>query len=75
MPVMDGLQATKEIRKLGYTNKIFALSAQVMNKDGERLAAGMDASFTKPIHISEVMLEIAKIVVEQETQHNVDCVA
>ena len=52
MPVMDGFEATKEIRKLNrYKNvPIFALSAAVMQQDKELTTqAGMDEHLAKPI--------------------------
>jgi CheY-like chemotaxis protein len=54
MPEMDGIAATKEIRRLEALNgkrlPIFALTAHISEQDEERcLAAGMDKHLTKPI--------------------------
>ena len=57
MPVMDGYEATAEIRKLpdGHEVPIVALSANAFKEDIERsLAAGMNAHVSKPIDIKEL---------------------
>ena len=68
MPEMDGIAATKEIRRLesvhGIRLPIFALTAHAMKSDEEQcLAAGMDAHFTKPIQ-PEVLLGALRDVAE-----------
>lgn len=52
MPIMDGISATEEIRRLGYLSlPIVAMTANAMNIDRERcLAAGMNDFITKPIN-------------------------
>ncbi len=57
MPVMDGYEATKKIRKLDINQPfIIALTANAFKEDEDKcLASGMDAFLSKP-------LEIAKIV-------------
>ena len=56
MPEMDGLQATQEIRKLGYADiPIVAMTANAMKGDKENcLAAGMNSFITKPINRKRV---------------------
>jgi signal transduction histidine kinase/ActR/RegA family two-component response regulator len=62
MPIMDGLTATREIRKLEVKQKlghsllpIFAMTANAMKGDREIcLDAGMDDYLTKPVKIAQI---------------------
>lgn len=54
MPIMNGVDATIEIRKLGINIPIIALTANALRGDKERfLEAGMDGYLSKPIDIKE----------------------
>jgi CheY-like chemotaxis protein len=60
MPEMDGIAATKEIRRLeamsGRRIPIFALTAHNLKSDEERcLAAGMDLHLTKPLQVEKLL--------------------
>lgn len=58
MPVMDGYEATKQIRKLpgGGKARIIALSANAFAEDKKKSKeAGMDDHIAKPIDIDELM--------------------
>jgi CheY-like chemotaxis protein len=66
MPEMDGIAATKEIRRLESMNgrrlPIFALTAHAAESDKEQcLAAGMDMHLTKPIQ-TEILLGVLRDV-------------
>lgn len=61
MPVMDGLEASREIKKMkeGKYIRIIGLSANVFKEDIERAyEAGMDDYLTKPIKIQDVVMKI-----------------
>jgi CheY-like chemotaxis protein len=60
MPVMDGFQATKSIRKLADPKKarlpIIAMTAHALKGDAERcLGAGMDGYISKPVKGEELI--------------------
>jgi len=58
MPIMDGYEATRLIRKNGYINLIICgLSANAMKKDLELAeAAGMNDYLTKPIEPNDMLI-------------------
>ena len=73
MPVMDGFEATAEIRALDGSEadiRIVALTANAMKGDRERcLAAGMDDYLAKPFtkkELSEVLDRQLYIVVAKD---------
>ena len=65
MPVMNGIEATKEIRKLpridATITPIVALTANAFEEDVRNsLAAGMNDHLTKPVEISQVIKTLIK---------------
>ncbi|MGB7762012.1 MAG: ATP-binding protein [Bryobacteraceae bacterium] len=65
MPEMDGLEATREIRRRerdsGRRICIMAMTANAMSGDRERcLSAGMDGYFTKPMRAQEILDWLAR---------------
>lgn len=55
MPIMDGYEATKQIRKFDQEIPIIALSAAVMEEDlKQTLDAGMNQHIAKPIDFREL---------------------
>jgi len=63
MPVMDGIEATKQIRKLGIDIPIIALTANAMNQDIKNsLDAGMNEHISKPINVEELYQIISKYI-------------
>ena len=66
MPVMDGLEATREIRakeqQLGKHVTIIAMTANAMTGDRERcLEAGMDEYIPKPVDVMKLVEVLEKI--------------
>jgi len=66
MPVMDGLEATRNIRirerKLGRRTPIMAMTAHAMQGDRERcIAAGMDDYIAKPIRPQQLFAKLAEL--------------
>jgi CheY-like chemotaxis protein len=63
MPEMDGLDATREIRKLANAAQphIVAMTANAMEGDREMcIAAGMNDYISKPIRVNELVEALLK---------------
>jgi len=76
MPVMDGLEATKAIRRreamLGGHTPIFAVTANAMEGDKETcLRSGMDGYLAKPVRLSSIrdLLEGAQVMFNLNQDH------
>ena len=67
MPVLDGLDATRQIRAIDHENAknipIIAMTANVFREDIEKcLDAGMNAHVGKPLDISEVLEQLQRYI-------------
>lgn len=62
MPEMDGFEATRAIRELGYEDlKIVALTANALKGDKDKcLAAGMDDFVSKPVEKEDLIRNLIK---------------
>ena len=67
MPKMDGVQATKIIRDLGYTHPIVALTANAVKGQQEMfLANGFDDFISKPIDIRQLNTVLKKFIRDKQ---------
>lgn len=63
MPLMDGFEATKLIRKLGFQNPIIAFTAYTYEKDHQKaLSAGCNGVITKPVSKQDLLNKISVLV-------------
>lgn len=63
MPVLDGYEATRQIRASGNIIPIIALTAHVMDGEKERcIACGMDGYVAKPLRSFELLDEIRRVL-------------
>ena len=65
MPVMDGLEATRQIRRINredtYLIPIIAMTASAYEEAYRKsIAAGMDAHLTKPVEVSTLIHQLAR---------------
>ena len=68
MPVLDGYEATRQLRKRGYTGTIVALTAHAMAEDCQKcLAAGCNDYLPKPFQHRALLKMVARhITAEKE---------
>ncbi len=65
MPIMDGLQASRAIRATGSTVPILAVTADLVDKEGEKFSqAGMNGCVTKPYELGALLKEVERVLEE-----------
>jgi PAS domain S-box-containing protein len=71
MPVMDGYQATSQLRERGYTGPIVALTAHAMSEDSRKcLACGCNDYVTKPIEREKLLAAVERWMTPGRTHDN-----
>lgn len=66
MPIMDGYEATKELRKLGNRTPIIAMTANAFSEDRKKAKeVGMDGYIAKPIDVNKLVSIIMNILGDQ----------
>jgi CheY-like chemotaxis protein/nitrogen-specific signal transduction histidine kinase/ferredoxin len=67
MPQMDGIEATKRLRDLGYQAPIVALTANAVSGQAEMfLQNGFDAFISKPIDIRELNASLIRLIRDKQ---------
>jgi PAS domain S-box-containing protein len=67
MPEMDGIEATRRIRKINQDTPVLAITAHALHGDREKfLSQGMDGYISKPIKVEKLVEEIEKCISRKE---------
>ena len=73
MPEMDGIEATKKIRELGYTAPIIALTANAVAGQAENfLSQGFDDFISKPIDMRQMNEVLNKLIRNKQTEETIE---
>jgi len=73
MPVMDGIEATKTIRGMGYTHPIIAFTANaIVGQSDIFLANGFDGFISKPIDSRELDAVVKSFIRDKQPQEVIE---
>jgi len=73
MPKMDGIEATKIIRSLGYAHPIVALTANALTGQAEMfMKNGFDGFISKPIDIRQLNFSLNKLIRDKQPPEVLD---
>jgi signal transduction histidine kinase/DNA-binding NarL/FixJ family response regulator len=73
MPVMDGMEATKIIRGMGYTHPVIALTANaVIGQSDIFLANGFDGFVSKPIDLRELNSALNRFIRDKQPREIIE---
>ena len=73
MPRMDGIEATKKIRKMGYKGSIVALTANaVIGQSEVFLSSGFDGFVSKPIDLKYLDSYLKRLIMDTQEDRVID---
>ena len=73
MPKMDGIEATKIIREMGYTRPIVALTANAVAGQADIfLGNGFDDYISKPIDVRQLNIVLNKLIRDKQTPETLE---
>jgi len=73
MPILDGMQTTKNLRAMGYTGKIVALTANALVGQSELfMQNGFDGYIAKPIDSRELNMMLNKFVLRKKPGEKIE---
>jgi len=73
MPKMDGIETTRLLRNMGYTNPIVALTANALTGQAEMfMKNGFDDFISKPIDIRQLNISLNRLIRDKQPQEVIE---
>ena len=73
MPGMTGMEAAKNLREMGYSQPIIALTADVfIGRSDEFIRNGFDGFIAKPIHVVQLNATLIKFIKDNQAKEGLD---